>query len=177
MVLPGCRQLIDGGDRDLCFETASDEGAYHPCPALTIPPPIGGRSDFDFPQSRSHRLGRQLVGQIRNPIGVIGGDSPLPKLGRQSVRPPAPVGRPHLDETFRDPSVVDQIEILAARDRIVDLAGGHVPLLQLLDQLAPKVVSPRQQIQCDLIGGSLTLGHYLPGPGIIFSTSDLKNIG
>ncbi len=64
LVLPGGRQIIDGGDRDLCFETASDEGAYHPCPALAIPPPLGGRPHLELSKGRSHGVNRQLLGQF-----------------------------------------------------------------------------------------------------------------
>ena len=92
MVLPGSRQLIDSSNRDIGFKTARDEGAYHPCPALAIPPPFGGSPHFDFPQSRSHRCRRQLLGKIRHSIGVIGGNPPLPQLGRRAVQP-GPVAR------------------------------------------------------------------------------------
>ena len=159
VVLPGCRHLVDGGDRDLGFETASDEGAYHPCPSLAIPPPSGGRPQFDFPQGSSHRFGRHRVGKIRHPFCIISGNSPLPKLGRQAMRSPAPVPRPQLDKALGNPLIVDQIELLTARDGLFDLAGGPISLLQLLHQLAPKVISPRQEVERDLIGGSLSFCH------------------
>ena len=63
VILPQSRQIFDGGDRDLGFEPASDEGAYHPCPALTIPPPPVRRPQLDLAQSGFHRSFRQLSGQ------------------------------------------------------------------------------------------------------------------
>ena len=69
--LPGGRQIIDSGDRDLCFETASDEGAYHPCPALAIPPPSGGRANLELSESRTHGVRRQLHGQVGEAIGIV----------------------------------------------------------------------------------------------------------
>jgi len=106
LFLPGGRQIIDGGDRDLCFETASDEGAYHPCPTLAIPPPAGGRANLELSQCSVHRGRRQILGRVGETIGIVHRHSPFPKFGCQPVRSPAPFGRAYLNKSVREPFVV-----------------------------------------------------------------------
>ena len=155
MVLPGGRHFIDGGDRDLCFETASDEGAYHPCPSLAIPPPRGGRTNLDLSESRTHGVSSHPLGQFRKTVGVLSRYTPLPEFGRQPTRAPTPVDGAHLDESCRDPVVVQQIELLAACRRGLDVFVWKLPVAQLILKLKPEVVASREQIERDLVGRSL----------------------
>ncbi len=90
----------------------------------------------------------------------------MPELGRQPVRAPAPVGSAHLDKSLRDPFVVEQIELPAPRDRIFNLVRREVSCSQLLDQLASKVITPRQQVEGGLISGSVSPGHESTRPRV-----------
>jgi len=70
VVLPGCRQFVDRGDRDFGFESAFDEGAYHSGPTLAIPPPLLGHADLELSNGGAHRLSGQTRLEARQSCGV-----------------------------------------------------------------------------------------------------------
>jgi hypothetical protein len=120
VVLPGCRQYVDRGDRDFGFESACDEGAYHPGSTLAIPPPLLGSANLELSQGGVHgRLG-QIGFESRQSLGVYRGNAPVFELSGESTRPPATALGPDLDEALSDPQIVHQSGRFATGDRVLD---------------------------------------------------------
>ncbi len=140
-ILPEISQPIDGGDRNVGFETACDEGAYHPCPTLAIPPPPFGRPKLDPTKSRLHGLFGHFRGQVGISLGVGSGHAAMLQLRRQPVRAPTPGGRPHLDKTGRQLLIVHQTEVFTSPECRIDLVVGKSSVPKLLNQFTPEMIS------------------------------------
>jgi hypothetical protein len=103
VVLPGCREFVDRGDRDFDFESAFDEGAYHSGPTLAIPPPLLGQADLDLPKSGANGLLGYTRLESRQPFGVCGRNASPLELSGQPMRPPTTALGSNFDKALSDP--------------------------------------------------------------------------
>ncbi len=155
VVLPGCRQYVDRGDRDFGFESACDEGAYHPGPTLAIPPPPLGCADLELSQSGVHgRLG--LTGfESRQSLGFYRRDAPAFELSGEPTWPPATALGPDLHKAPSDPQIIHQTGRFAPGNSVLDFVCRVLFPAKLVLELAAKVIAARQEGQGRLICGFL----------------------
>jgi len=110
---PVCRVRGDGGDCVIGRESAADEGAYHPGPALAIPPPTVRRSHLESaPSSPQGRLD-DVRWELGCPLGEGGFHPPMFELRGNPAWTPTAGCRTKLDEPLRDPLVVQEAQLLA----------------------------------------------------------------
>jgi len=103
VVLPGCRQYVDRGDCDFGFESACDEGAYHPGPTLAIPPPPVGCADFELFESGAHGSLGATGFESGEPLGIGRWDASAFEFSGEPTRPPTTALGPNLYEALSDP--------------------------------------------------------------------------
>ena len=145
--LPFVRDPADGPIGDIGRETAGDEGLYQTSPALGKPPPPVLRSHQDSTNGGFESAGVEIVIESGDPFCQMRVDAATAKFVGEPVRPPPSVHRPKLHEPPSESFIIEEIDLIQAFHRRVDVARIESLVAELFDQLGAEMITPSDELE------------------------------
>jgi len=145
--LPFVRDPANGPIGDIGRETAGDEGLYQTSPALGKPPPPALRSHQDSANGGLECASVKIVIEPGDPFGQMRVDTTTAKFVGEPVRPPSSVHRPKLHETSSVGLIIEEIELIQAFHRAINVIRFESLVAELIDQLGAEMITPSDELE------------------------------